>query len=291
MGIGIDGTAVGTEPVGLPNALASDIEGRKGGCGACGDGATDAGRGGVGKGVVGRAAPPGNGGAMPVFTGIGIATGAVGAACARAGIGDVGRIGTGSLPEGEICRDIVFGAGGGTGELLRTSVGAGGNGPELGTVIGVGAAMREAGIPGGVTTTGIGTGVEMREAGTKFFTTGTWSRGTNSSVTGTWLSSMIFGWLGAAAAAAAAAVRLASACSRKRSCVNGSAMPATAGSTLRWSGRKASKSGGIRITTSISGSVTSVGNCALISSVAFKNPGGICGNKSCSVISTLPEGS
>ena len=94
--------------------------------------------------------------------GIGIATGAVGAACARAGIGDVGRIGTGSLPEGEICRDIVFGAGGGTGELLRTSVGAGGSGPELGTVIGVGAAMREAGIPGGVTTTGIGTGAEAR---------------------------------------------------------------------------------------------------------------------------------
>jgi hypothetical protein len=84
----------------------------------------------------------------------------------------------------------------------------------------------------------------------KLFRAGAWSLGTNSSVAGTWLSSIMFVCVCRCAAWA---------CSRKISSVNGSAMLITDASTSFWSGRSAKRSGGIRITTSINGKLTKMG--------------------------------
>ena len=87
-------------------------------------------------------------------------------------------------------------------------------------------------------------GSAERRGGATAFAVPAWPLGTNSSC-GAWLSSMIL--------VCAAALRAASACSRRISSVNGSAMLMTAASTSFWSGRSARRSGGMRMTTSISG--------------------------------------
>ncbi len=212
-------------------------------------------------GTVGRADPPGNGGASAegTFVSAGVEIGAVAAVCALFGKGELARTGWGNRPEGEIRRELEFGAGGGTGELDRTALGIGGM--PAGTAGGVSGR-------GGTTGSGIDPGsfgvngktpVGGRGGGTKLFAAlapggADKSRGTNSSVAGTWLSSMMFG-CDEGTGAGVVADFAASACSRKISSVNGSAMLVTAASTAFWSGRSASKSGGMRITTSISGSV------------------------------------
>jgi hypothetical protein len=254
------GTGGGIAPAEIVSCGAGGVVGREppsradwfnGGWTFCGIGTVGATR---DIGMLGRDVAPGYGGATGgVAEGTAascVGIGAVAAICARVGEGEVGRIGCGKRPEGEIRRELEFGAGGGTGEFARTDVGtAGGRGGSVGIT------------PG---TLGVGrTPVGGRGGGTKSFTSegpGAMSRGTNSSVAGTWLSSMIFGCddgagdgiIGAAAAGTFAAL----ACSRKISSVNGSAMLVTEASTAFWSGRRASKSGGMRITTSISGSVT-----------------------------------
>ncbi len=122
--------------------------GRNGGCGICGVGPVWPRRGGGGgSGVVGRAAAPGNGGALlpsPCRAG-GNGTGTVGADWGRIGMGVPARTGAGNRPEGVIRRELEFGAGGGMGGWVRTSAGlgltpgcpvgirfCGGKGPEVG---------------------------------------------------------------------------------------------------------------------------------------------------------------
>ena len=129
-----------------------------------------------------------------------VGMGAVTAEGARVGWGEVDRTGIGKRPDGEIRRELEFGAGGGTGELARTALGAGGIIPAAGTAGGVGrgrggstgTAGGAAGFgPGKAPVGGRGGGIKLLEDAAPGACD--MSRGTNSSVTGTWLSSMIFG--------------------------------------------------------------------------------------------------